>query len=97
MRSATSSINLLLLACLVAGACSDQSPATLMVRQAPTASGDGQTQLVDAYLHEQPEAAPFLCHRVYDLHKLHESDASTPQTPLGHGLRSHVASLLDQT
>jgi hypothetical protein len=52
MRSATSSINLLLLACFVAGACSDQSPATLMVRQAPTASGDGQTQLVDAYLHD---------------------------------------------
>jgi hypothetical protein len=51
---------------------------------------------VDAYLHEQPEAAPFLCHRVYDLHKLHESDATTPQTPLEHGLRSHVASLIDQ-
>ena len=52
MRSATSPINLLLLTSLVAGACSDQSPATLMVRQAPTASGDGQTQLVDAYLHD---------------------------------------------
>ena len=52
MRSATSSIILLLLTCLVAGGCSDQSPATLMVRQAPSASGDGQTQLVDAYLHD---------------------------------------------
>ncbi len=52
MHSATSSNNLLLLTCLVAGACSDQSPATLMVRQAPSASGDGQTQLVDAYLHD---------------------------------------------
>ena len=51
---------------------------------------------MDAYHHEQPEAAPFLCHRVYDLHKLHESDAITPQTPLEHGLRSHVASLIDQ-
>ena len=51
---------------------------------------------VDAYLHEQPEAAPFLCHRVYDLHKLHESDAIMPQTPLEHGLSSHVASLIDQ-
>ncbi|HSE47439.1 MAG TPA: Ig-like domain-containing protein [Gemmatimonadales bacterium] len=50
MRSATSPINLLLSACLVVGACSDQGPTTLMVRQAPSASGDGQTQLVDAYL-----------------------------------------------
>jgi len=51
---------------------------------------------VDAYLLEQPESAPFLCHRVYDLHKLHESDATTPQTPLEHGLRGHVASLIGQ-
>ena len=52
---------------------------------------------VDAYLHEHPEAAPFLCHRVYDLHKLYESNAIMPHTPLEHGLRSHVDSLIDQT
>lgn len=51
---------------------------------------------VDAYLHEQPEAAPFLCHRVYDLHKLHGAGVPAPQTPLEQGLRSHVASLLGQ-
>jgi len=52
MRSATSSINLLLLTCLVAGACADQSPETLMVRQADSPNGNGQTQLVDTYLHD---------------------------------------------
>ncbi|HSE68724.1 MAG TPA: Ig-like domain-containing protein [Gemmatimonadales bacterium] len=38
------------MACLAAGACSDQGPLTLTIREAPSASGDGQTQLVDAYL-----------------------------------------------
>ena len=52
MRSATSSINPLLLTSLVFGACADQSPTTLMVRQADSANGDGQTQLVDTYLHD---------------------------------------------
>jgi hypothetical protein len=52
MRSATSSINLLLFTCLVAGACADQSPTTPMVRQADSANGNGQTQLVDTYLHD---------------------------------------------
>jgi nucleoside-diphosphate-sugar epimerase len=51
---------------------------------------------VGPYLHEHPEAAPFLCHRVYDLHKLREAGITTPQTPLEHGLRSHVASLINQ-
>jgi nucleoside-diphosphate-sugar epimerase len=50
---------------------------------------------VDAYRREHPESAPFLCHRVYDLHTLQESGASMPQTPLVSGLRSHVASLID--
>jgi hypothetical protein len=30
------------------------------------------------------------------LHKLHESDAITPQTPLEQGLRSYAASLVNQ-
>lgn len=50
MRSAPSLITPLLLAILAAGACSDQGPSTLTIRQDPTASGDGQSQLVDAYL-----------------------------------------------
>jgi Big-like domain-containing protein len=50
MRFATSRILPLLLAALAGGACSDQSPKMLMVGKAPSASGDGQTQLVDAYL-----------------------------------------------
>jgi hypothetical protein len=50
MRSPAPSNTLLFLTCLVAGACSDQSPTTLSVRLDPSASGNGQTQLVDAYL-----------------------------------------------
>ncbi|MBC8076202.1 MAG: NAD-dependent epimerase/dehydratase family protein [Chloroflexales bacterium] len=49
---------------------------------------------VGPYLHAHPEAAPFLCHRVYELDKLHRSGVSMPQTSLEEGLRSHVASLL---
>jgi hypothetical protein len=52
MHTAPTSIHLLLLACLTAGACADQSPETLMVRQADSANGNGQTQLVDTYLHD---------------------------------------------
>jgi nucleoside-diphosphate-sugar epimerase len=47
-----------------------------------------------AYLREHPEAALFLCDRVYDLHKLQDSGASVPATRLADGLRAHVASLL---
>ena len=50
MRPAAPSNSLLLLTCLVAGGCSDQSPRTLAVRLDPSASGNGQAQLVDAYL-----------------------------------------------
>ena len=52
MHTAPTSIHLLLLTGLAAGACADQSPETLMVRQAESASGNGQTQLVDTYLHD---------------------------------------------
>jgi nucleoside-diphosphate-sugar epimerase len=48
---------------------------------------------VEAYLHEHPEAAPFLCHRIYDLGKLADAGLAAPQTPLEAGLRAHVASL----
>jgi nucleoside-diphosphate-sugar epimerase len=49
---------------------------------------------VSAHLREHPEAAPFLCHRVYDMTKLRASGAAVPSTPLVDGLREHVASLL---
>jgi hypothetical protein len=49
---------------------------------------------VAAYQREHPEAAPFLCHRIYDLHKLEDSGVTMPATPLDRGIRAHVASLL---
>jgi nucleoside-diphosphate-sugar epimerase len=50
---------------------------------------------VAPYQRDHPEAAPFLCHRIYDLRKLQSSGAAVPATPLKQGLRAHVASSLD--
>jgi nucleoside-diphosphate-sugar epimerase len=50
---------------------------------------------VDAYLRENPNSAPFLCHRIYDMGKLKASAAAVPSTPIAEGLRQHVDSLLD--
>ena len=49
---------------------------------------------VDAHLADNPGAANFLCHRIYDLSKLKAAGLQAPSTPLVDGLRSHVASLL---
>lgn len=49
---------------------------------------------VSSYLAEHPEAAPFLCHRVYDLSRLAASGLSVPSTPVAAGLRQHVEGLL---
>lgn len=49
---------------------------------------------VSSYLAEHPEAAPFLCHRVYDLSQLAASGLSVPSTPVAEGLRQHVEGLL---
>lgn len=49
---------------------------------------------VDAHLKENPNAAPFLCHRIYDLAKLKASGAHVPATTLAAGLRQHVESLV---
>ena len=49
---------------------------------------------VDAYLRAHPNAAPFLCHRIYDMAKLRASGAAVPSTPLADGLRLHVDHLL---
>ncbi|MBT4500767.1 MAG: NAD-dependent epimerase/dehydratase family protein [Gemmatimonadetes bacterium] len=50
---------------------------------------------VDQHLREHPEAAPFLCHRIYNLSKLKASGASVPSTSIEQGLREHTESLLD--
>ena len=49
---------------------------------------------VDAHLAENPNSAPFLCHRVYDLAQLKASGAHVPATSLEEGLRQHVESLI---
>ncbi len=49
---------------------------------------------VDAYLRDNPNSAPFLCHRIYDMSKLQQSGAAVPNTPLADGLRQHVDRLL---
>jgi nucleoside-diphosphate-sugar epimerase len=50
---------------------------------------------VMAYLGEHPEQAPFLCHRIYDLGKLHAHSLAVPDTPVEEGLRPHVVGLMD--
>ena len=48
---------------------------------------------VDAYLGDNPQTAPFLAHRIYDLSKLKSSGAHVPDTSLEKGLRQHLSSL----
>jgi len=52
---------------------------------------------VDAYLNEHPDAAPFMCHRIYDLRKLTACGLTPPATPIDVGLRRHVEGLLLRT
>jgi len=49
---------------------------------------------IGSYLNGHPEAAPFLCHRVYDLSRIKASGLSVPSTPIAKGLRQHVEALL---
>ncbi len=49
---------------------------------------------VGQHLAENPQAAPFLCHRIYDLGKLAAADLAVPSTSLEEGLRQHVDHLL---
>jgi nucleoside-diphosphate-sugar epimerase len=53
-----------------------------------------QEEPVGSYLDEHPEAAPFLCHRIYDLTRLKAAGGRLPATPLELGLRSQVQDLL---
>lgn len=50
---------------------------------------------VAEYRAAHPDAAPYLCHRIYDLSKLKASGVKVPATPLGEGLREHVESMLN--
>ncbi len=50
--------------------------------------------LVSEYAAAHPNAAPFLCHRFYDLGKLQATGAAVPNTSVEAGLREHVESLL---
>jgi len=49
---------------------------------------------VHAYLAANPDKAPFLCHRIYDLSRLRALSLATPATPIEAGLRQHVEDLL---
>jgi len=51
---------------------------------------------VDAYWRDQPDKRNFLCHRFYNLQKLHDHRLKVPQTPIKEGLRQHVASMLKE-
>lgn len=46
------------------------------------------------YQRANPERAPFLCHRIYDLSRLAACGLHVPATSLADGLRVHVQSLL---
>lgn len=48
---------------------------------------------VETYHAAHPEAASFLCHRIYDLSKLAAAGVTPPQTSLTDGLRVHVTSM----
>jgi nucleoside-diphosphate-sugar epimerase len=49
---------------------------------------------VAEYLRTNPEHAPLVCHRVYDLRKLQASGLTLPSTTLLQGLTKHVENLL---
>ncbi len=49
---------------------------------------------VSEYAAAHPEHASFLCHRFYDLTRLHNSGLAVPATSIEDGLRQHVQSLV---
>jgi nucleoside-diphosphate-sugar epimerase len=50
---------------------------------------------VDEYARANPDKAPFICHRFYDLSRLGASGVALPATSLADGLRTHVRSLME--
>ena len=49
---------------------------------------------VQPYLEENPQSAPFLCHRIYDLRHLEAAGLNVPSTSMEDGLRLHVEGML---
>jgi len=49
---------------------------------------------VATFLAEQPDKAPFCCHRFYDLSALRAAGLAVPATPLVDGIRAHVTAEL---
>ncbi len=49
---------------------------------------------VAAYLIENPEKAPFMCHRIYDLQAAKTAQLTLPSTSIKAGLKLHVEGLL---
>ena len=49
---------------------------------------------VQPHLEENPQSAPFLCHRIYDLSRLEAACLSVPSTSMADGLRLHVEGML---
>jgi hypothetical protein len=48
---------------------------------------------VAPYLRANPDKAPFLCHRFYDLSRLRDAGLAVPSTPIEQAIRRHVESL----
>jgi nucleoside-diphosphate-sugar epimerase len=48
---------------------------------------------VQSYAEQNPDKAPFLCHRIYNLNRLQVSDLNVPSTSIEEGLRLHVEAL----
>ena len=53
-----------------------------------------EDQIVEPYLAANPDKAPFLCHRIYDLTRLRASGLAVPSTPAAEAIKTHVKSLL---
>jgi len=48
---------------------------------------------IAATLGQQPDLAPFMCHRIYDLSPLRLAGLRVPNTPIVEGLAQHVRSM----
>jgi hypothetical protein len=51
---------------------------------------------VNAYWRDQPDKRNFLCHRFYNLQKLHDHRLKIPHTSIEEGLQRHVASIVKE-
>jgi nucleoside-diphosphate-sugar epimerase len=51
---------------------------------------------VQTFLHEHPERASFMCHRIYEHTRMREAGLAVPATSMEEGLRRHVEWMLAQ-